>query len=153
MKTSFKKSMKKSVISLIMGSISALLAIAFCFTESPNGGFGEFGTTGIFIGALIAICIEIIMLGDSKAKSRVGMFFHVGAFATTAIALIKMNVICVYTDYYVVNNFGYYDEFSTKVNGVEPFIWLCILFAVRLLAQICFVEIPLFSRVSKKIEK
>ena len=150
------KSITKSVLLSIIGVAVALLGILCCFTDaSPNSGLpGEFGTTGILLGAIIIVVAEMFRTPTiSKKACRGGMMFHLGAFATTAIALWKMGVICVYTDYYVVNNFGYYDEFSTEVNGVQPFIGLCILFAVRLLWQLIVIETPLFSRVSKWLAK
>lgn len=148
--------MKKSILSFMMGIAGALLAIVLCFTEgSPNSGLpGEIGAAGIFLGALIIVVVEMFRTPTiSRTASRAGLLFHIGAFATTAIALWQMNVICVYTDYYVINNFGYYDEFSSEVNGVQPFIGLCILFAVRILWQLIVIETPLFSRVSKLLSK
>ena len=153
---SITKSVLLSTVMIAIGVAVALLGILGCFTDaSPNSGLpGELGATGMLFGAAIIMAVELCLVhnGESIKAGRAGFWFHVGAFATTAIALYKMGVICVYTDYYVINNFGYYDEYSTEVNGVQPFIWLCILFALRLLWQVIVIETPLFSRVSKGLK-
>jgi len=131
-------------VAVVMGSGALLAFGGLCgsFADSPNGGLPPLEGWGMVFGSIISLFIEAMISGEAmisendEKMSRMGFVFHTGAYITTAVTLWLWGTVGTYTSYYTVNNFGYYDEFSWKIDGLIPFVILAVLYVARAIGQI-----------------
>ena len=130
------KKLLKFLVVMVMGAIVAFGGLYAAFADSPNGLLPPLDGWGMVIGSVFFIIAELALSEGNKQMSRTGLMFHTGAYITTATFLWLWGTVGTYTSYYTVNNFGYYDEFSSKTNGLIPFIILAVVFVMRIIIQI-----------------
>ncbi len=130
-----KKVFKVAVV-MGFGAVLAFGGLYGSFADSPNGALPPLEGWGMVIGSMIFLIVEAMISENDKKMSRMGFVFHTGAYITTAVILWLWGTVGTYTSYYTVNNFGYYNELSSKSDGLIPFVILAVLYVARAIRQI-----------------
>lgn len=130
------KKVFKIALVMAFGAVLAFGGLYGSFNDSPNGALPPLEGWGMVIGSIIFLFLEAMISENDKKMSRMGFVFHTGAYITTATFLWLWGTVGTYTSYYTVNNFGYYDELSSKSDGLTPFVILAVLYIARAIGQI-----------------